>query len=508
MVESSIHILLVEDDEAHAALLRRGFEPFDDRFRLTVAGSLAQARTHLSQHTPDLIIADLILPDGRGIELLPTDRDPPPYPLVVTTSHGNEQTAVAAMKAGVLDYVVKSAETLLDMPRVAERAMREWQLTVERRRAEEALRESEERYRDLVENITDVIYAVDSDGIMTYVNPAIEPFLGYSPSETIGHHFGEFIYQQDLPRLQQSFQRLLAGHPTTGEYRVVTKSGEVRWMHTSSRPVVRDGHVIGVQGVIVNITERKQAEQAVIQATRLEAAATLASGIAHRVNNLMVSVLGYAELLKSDLADNQEARDMLTIISQSAEQTGELALQLLAFSRGHHYRPRVLNLNDTVQQVLHIEEPSVPAGIHVELNTQPGLWPVEADPTQVNQVFLALLRNAVEAIEDSGRVTVSTANVLVDEDSSPGIAPGPYVYLSVQDTGCGMSAEVQAKVFEPFFTTKMLGRGLGLAAAHGIVRNHKGHIAVDSEKGHGATFTVYLPAIHAELEGPSTPQVR
>jgi PAS domain S-box-containing protein len=247
----------------------------------------------------------------------------------------------------------------------------------------------------------------------------------------------------------------------------------------------------------LDITERKQAEQAMIQASRLEATATLASGIAHRVNNLMVGVLGYAELLKEKLADRADDADMLATISRSAEQAGDLALQMLTFARGARYQPQSLNLNDVVQAVLGVQSRSLPAGIDVELDTGTDLWDVAADPIQINQVFLNLFDNAVEAIEERGRITIATRNIVLDTEQA-GLSAGPYVCLSIQDTGRGMSADTQARIFEPFFTTKFEGRGLGLAAVHGIVKNHGGHITVESEPGRGSTFSVYLPASHRE----------
>jgi PAS domain S-box-containing protein len=248
----------------------------------------------------------------------------------------------------------------------------------------------------------------------------------------------------------------------------------------------------------LDVTERRRTEEAVIQASRLEATATLASGIAHRVNNLMVGVLGYAELLKDSLADHHpDETDMLTTISRSAEQAGDLALQMLTFARGARYQPQPLNLNDVVQAVLGAQSHSLPAEISVELHTGTDLWDVAADPIQINQAFLNLFENAVEAIEGRGRITIATRNIMLDTEQA-GLSAGPHVCLSIQDTGCGMSTDTQAKIFEPFFTTKFEGRGLGLAAAHGIVKNHGGQITVESKQGRGSTFAIYLAARQQE----------
>jgi signal transduction histidine kinase len=220
----------------------------------------------------------------------------------------------------------------------------------------------------------------------------------------------------------------------------------------------------------------------------------LASGIAHRVNNLMVSVLGYAELLKEALSEQPDAVDMLSTIAQSAEQAGNLALQMLTFARGARYQPQPIDLNHVVQAVLRAQERSLRTDIDVEVDTAADLWEVAADPIQINQVFLNLFENAVEAIETRGRITITTRNVMLHAEQV-GFGAGAYVRLSLQDTGCGMDQETQAKIFEPFFTTKFEGRGLGLAAVHGIIKNHGGHITVESQSGQGSTFDVYLPAL-------------
>ncbi|MBN1579252.1 MAG: PAS domain S-box protein [Anaerolineae bacterium] len=254
------------------------------------------------------------------------------------------------------------------------------------------------------------------------------------------------------------------------------------------------------------VTEQRQAAKASFQASRLEATATLAGGIAHDFNNLMVGVLGYADLLRDSLQDRPGALEMLDVISESARRAGKLAQQMLAFARGGKYQPRRMNLNDTVQRIASARERDLPSRIRVVLDTDPGLWPTQADPAQMSEVVLNLFTNAVEAIEGSGDITITTRNYTLNEGQVNGLEPGSYVCLAVKDTGCGISPEVRARIFEPFFTTKFQGRGMGLAAAYGIVENHGGHISIQSKAGHGATFEVYLPALPAEEEERSEPQ--
>jgi PAS domain S-box-containing protein len=371
----------------------------------------------------------------------------------------------------------------------------------ESQQASEALRESQERFQDLYDNAPSAYFSVGTDGLIRRCNKHAEDLLGYTVEELVGRPVLDLY--TDTPAGKglalEAFERFLTGQAIVDqELQMQRKDGAPVWVSLTVN-VIRDaqGQVTESRSMAVDITERKQAEQAMIQASRLEATATLASGIAHRVNNLMVGVLGYAELLKESLADRPADTDMLATISRSAEQAGDLALQMLTFARGARFQPQSLNLNDVVQAVLGVQSRSLPAEIGVELDMGTDLWDVAADPIQVNQVFLNLFENAVEAIEARGRITVATRNTVLDTEQA-GLNAGPYVCLSIQDTGRGMSTDTQTRVFEPFFTTKFEGRGLGLAAVHGIVRNHGGHITVESEPGRGSTFAVYLAASHQE----------
>jgi signal transduction histidine kinase len=244
-----------------------------------------------------------------------------------------------------------------------------------------------------------------------------------------------------------------------------------------------------------DITEHKQIQEAMLRTSRLEATETLARGIAHDFNNLMVGVLGYTEMLEMDLADREDALHMLRIIRDAAHRASDLARQMLDFAGGGRYQPTVVCLDTVIRGVLRAREHEVLEGVRVALDVDPDLWDVQADQAQMSEVVLNLFTNAIEAIEDKGRILITASNVQAHEGIVADLSPGAYVRLSVQDTGCGMSEDVQTRVFEPFFTTKFLGRGMGLAAVYGIVENHGGHISVESKEGIGSTFTIYLPAV-------------
>ena len=366
----------------------------------------------------------------------------------------------------------------------------------EQRLAQEAVREGEERYRRLVEGSPDIVYSYsDVDGGL-YFSPSVEPILGYPPERFCaqrGLWYGA-IHPDDQPLVRQTIERAAETGSFSMEYRIRDAGGNEHWFLDRSIGIQVEEKRTIIEGLVTDITARKHAERAIVQASRLEATMTLAGGIAHKVINLMASVLGYAEMLKMDVRDQPDSQEMLRFISDAAQETSQLARQMLAFARGGRYRPRAIDLNDTIQGVLRARQSAIPSQIKVTFDTSPGLWNIEADAAQMSEVVLNLLANAVEAIDESGEITIRTENCVLTRENDWELAPGAYVCLRVQDTGCGMSEEIQARIFEPFFTTKFQGRGMGLAAVYGIVENHGGGISVQSQPGQGSAFEVCFPA--------------
>ena len=375
------------------------------------------------------------------------------------------------------------------------------------------LRESEEHYRLVSENAGDGILVFDASGRMLSANPAVEQITGTAAER---YCCGEIdwksrIHPEDRKEFLEHWSHVLDSNSLSNvEYRYLDARGEVQYLEQRSSPLEDpSGRFVGIVCVIRNATMRKRAEEALRVASRMEATATLAGGIAHDFNNLMVAVLGNAELLRIQFADHPDELKKLDNIRTAAQRAGELAQQMLAFARGGKYKPAVINLNDVVREVLQLEEGSVPSGVRMKPNLDADVWNVKADSTQMSQVVLNLCLNAVEAIQGNGLITVATSNLDVDEcfaDAHQGLHPGHHVCLSVEDTGNGMSPDTLSKVFEPFFTTKLRGRGLGLAAVYGIVKNHNGHISAHSEQSRGSVFKIYLPAVMVEAEKMAKPE--
>ena len=257
--------------------------------------------------------------------------------------------------------------------------------------------------------------------------------------------------------------------------------------------------------------ERKQAEQALRESQKIEAVATLAGGIAHEFNNTLVGISGNIDLLQMDLPDDKNVSKYAERMRASALHMAHLTDQLLAYARGGKYQPKTISLTDLVEETLPLIKQTIAPSIRLETDLPHDILNVEADLTQMQMVLSAILNNSAEAIEEKGRIRITTRDEEIDEEfakNHPGLKPGPYVSLTVEDDGKGMDKETRAKIFDPFFTTKFQGRGLGMAAVYGIVTNHGGWISVDSELGKGTVVRIYLPAVKVEVKEVEKPKIK
>ncbi len=388
------------------------------------------------------------------------------------------------------------------------------------REAEEARLRSEQRFREILEHSRDIAYKYDlAARTFDYVSPSAEWLLGYSPEEFIAmgsKGLRELVHTDDRSGFDEFTRRLPEymkgrGAAPACEYRLRHRSGRHLWFSDNASLLSgEDGRYAARIGTLRDITEAKRAQETLRESSRLEVASTLAGGIAHDFNNLMAAVLGNAEVLSLEFADDSNAVDMLGDITEAAEKAGHLAQQLLAFARGGKYQPRTLNLNDVITETLRLEQKSVPGHVKVQVVLSDELWQVKADASQMNQVLSNLLTNAIEAMPESGELRIETRNRTIPPDAAaePGAQPqpGPYVELAMSDTGHGMPPPVLKRIFEPFFSTRFQGRGLGLAAVYGIVTNHDGFISVESESNQGASFRILLPAVDTISAGMEAPE--
>ena len=376
----------------------------------------------------------------------------------------------------------------------------------ERHHAKQALRDSESKFRNIVETTNEWVWSRDLSGRSTYDNPAAERIIGYSPTELLGKPFADLLHpeerganetmQADLIRGQEGFTNLVR--------RFRHKDGSYRTLESSGVPIFdAGGNVIGFQGSARDITESRLLEEQLRQSQKMEAVGRLAGGVAHDFNNLLSVILGYAELVgRSGLppADQRKVDE----IRKAGDRAAALVRQLLAFSRKQVLAPKVLDLGTLVTDFAKMLPRVLTEDIAVVIEGAPELGQVKADPGQIEQILMNLAVNARDAMPEGGTIRITTANATLDESyarAHVGAAAGQFVVLLVSDTGCGMDETMLARAFEPFFTTKEQGKGtgLGLATVYGIVKQSEGHLAVESTLGKGTTFRIYLPRVDAPL---------
>ncbi len=527
-----IRLLLVEDEFSHIELIRRAFEDSDLAVELVIAQNIAQAKLVLNHSNAqthlDLMITDWLLPDGQAIELLDHLQNPPCCPTVVMTSHGNEQVAVDAIKAGALDYVVKSVESLADMPHIAERALREWQHIIEKRHAEariahlNAVLNAIRSVNRLITRERDpqrLLEAACQSLVQTrgYVNAWValldaqcRPTVGQSiimaqagPSSSILSSIRQCSQDRSPAHLPPCVQQALTldqvhtRMPDTPECRncplfnpqnnLGTLIGRLSYAHKTygvlcvatpaDFPADAEEQELFIEMIddvafALHSIEQEQARQRFeaqfLQAQKMEAVGRLAGGIAHDFNNHLTAITGYAELLLLQLDKNDPRRDDVLQVLQAVERSINLTRQLLIFSRKQTPQPTVLDLNTVIGDMQKMIQRLIGEDIVLDTLFDPELKPIQADHSQIEQVVMNLVINARDAMPAGGQVRVQTQNVRLDADTHWFVEhaePVDYVLLRVIDNGAGMSEEVKSHLFEPFFTTKEKGQGTGLGLA-------------------------------------------
>jgi PAS domain S-box-containing protein len=375
----------------------------------------------------------------------------------------------------------------------------------------ESIQRSEEQYRSLVENLSDVVFTVDVRGRITYMSSRMARY-GFAMDELLGRAFSDLVHPEDLPALQANFAKALAGVVSPVEFRVLDKGGKVRFIRSSSRPVQEAGQTVGLTGVLMDFTEQREIEEQLRVAQKMEAVGRLAGGIAHDFNNVLSVILNYARFALEATREGDPLRDDLDQIRKATQRAATLTRQLLAFSRRQVLQPEVLDLNAVVEDMEKMLRRLIGEDIELTFRRARGLWATQADRGQIEQVIMNLAVNSRDAMPEGGKLTIETSNTMLDEAFAArhmGAKPGSYSTLSITDTGQGMDSTTLARLFEPFFTTKARGKGtgLGLATVYGIVKQTGGSIWVQSQIGKGSTFTVYLPRVEATVCSTVRPSV-
>lgn len=361
------------------------------------------------------------------------------------------------------------------------------------------LRSSEEKYRALVENLEDVVFSLDITGNIVFASASIKKY-GYSLDEIIGHHFRTVVHPDDLPDVEERFASTLEGYFEPFSFRIRDKKGDVRFVRTAIRALLKDGIPIGMTGVLIDMTDYRRMEEQLQFSQKMESVGRLAGGIAHDFNNILLVILNYADLLLDEAKEGDPIRTSLEEIRRAGERAAALTKQLLAFSRRQIMQPQPINLNEVVSGMESMLRRLLGEDVQLVVRLAPDLGIVKVDPGQMGQVIMNLAVNSRDAMPNGGKLTIETVNLHLDEEyekSHFDVKPGNYVMLSITDNGCGMSEETKSHIFEPFFTTKEKGKGtgLGLSTVYGIVKQSGGNIGVYSEIGRGTTFKIYLPIV-------------
>jgi two-component system cell cycle sensor histidine kinase/response regulator CckA len=493
-MNAHLRLLMVEDSEDDMLLILRelrrgGYAP--DYVRVETASDMKAA---LDSQSWDIVIADYTLPAFSAPEALQLlqnqQRD---LPFIIVSGTIGEEVAVAAMKAGAYDYLLKD------------------NLAQERQKrlyAEQALRESEERFRQLAENITESVFWMSDPTKfqILYVSPAYDRIWGRS-SKSLYTNFREWmeaIVPEDRERIQTKFfeQSLLGIYDE--EYRIIRPDSSIRWIRDRGFPI-KDitGIPYRAVGIAEDITNRKLTEAALRRTERLESLGILASGIAHDLNNVLTPIIGIAQLLPLQIANlDEQTQRLLQILNESAHRGVDLVKQILSFGSGIESKPTNTQVSHLLWEIQKVIQQVFPKNIELFTDLPQDLKLIVADATLLHQVFMNLCVNARDAMPNGGRLSIVAENVAIDENYARmhlEAQVGSYVVVEIADTGMGMPPDILDRIFDPFFTTKEIGKGtgLGLATAIGIVKSHHGFINVYSEVGKGSKFKVYLPTTDA-----------
>ncbi len=498
MDNNLVRLLLVDDDEDDYILTRDWFSEIEGvKFELEWLTSYDAAVEAIAQNQHDVYLLDYRLGERNGLELLrEAVANGCKAPIILLTGQGDHEVDVEAMKAGAADYLDKSQ---LGAP-LLERSIR---YAIERKQAEQKIREQ----AALLDVATDAILVQDLENQILFWNKGAERLYGWKSVDALGQNAWELLYRKSSPKLKQIQKTFDEKGEWQGELHQLTKDGK-KIIVASRWTLVRDVEEKPKSILVVNtdITQKKQLEAQFLRAQRMESIGTLAGGIAHDLNNVLAPILMTAQLLETQLHDEQSKR-LLPILVTNAKRGAALVKQVLSFARGLESKCTTLQVKHLISEIKQIVQETFPKSIEIYTNIRQDLGTVSGDATQLHQVLINLCVNARDAMPHGGILSIFAENLFIDENYARlnfDAKVGSYIVVTVADTGNGIPAEILDRIFEPFFTTKEIGKGtgLGLSTVLGIVKSHGGFVNVSSEVGKGTQFKVYLPVAEAAQTEP------
>lgn len=365
----------------------------------------------------------------------------------------------------------------------------------ERKRSEEELKASGERFRTLTENTSDLVWELDNNGVYTYVNPKVKDILGYNPEEVIGKTPFDFMPEKNRANLTRRFQGITKpqGPLIRRENAFIRKDGRLIILETNGVPFFsQDGRFGGYRGIDRDITERKQAQDELNKATKLESISILAGGIAHDFNNLLTGILGNITLAQRYVEKGGNTFDRLVDAERASLMAKDLTQQLLTFSGGGAPIKKPTAISSLIKESVAFSLSG--SNVRCDFNIPDNLWAADIDEAQINRVINNVVINADQAMPQGGVINVGVENMVIKSKSYLPLPKGNYLKVTIKDHGTGIPEKLLSRIFEPYFTTKKKGSGLGLATAYSIVKNHGGYMAIESKLGEGTTVYIYIPA--------------
>lgn len=493
-------IMVVEDESIVAEDMKAMLEGFGYTVPAVAFSGEEAVRKAFDTH-PDLVLMDIVLKGQMsGVEAVERIRSRCNIPVVYVTAYADEKTVRRAKATEPYGYILKPFDA------------RELQTAIEialyKHQMEKKLHESEQRLSMTLRNIDDALITTDSRGRVTFMNPRAEALTGWSQDEGVGRHMTEVLqirHDTGEGLAESPFVKVLRGGVAINfadhHLRLVAKDGTERPIEDSAAPLSDDhGNIIGAVLVFQDITERRQLQEDLVQAQKMEALGRLAGGLAHDFNNLLTVISVYTDLLLNRRNRHNQLERYAGEIKKAVDNATTLTSQLLTLSRKQMLPPRKVNLNAAIAKLEATLRQMAGQAIQLVIVPEPQIGYVNVDASQLDQVIINLVMNACDAMPQGGTLTIETANVGWDEPQArrhPGALAGCYVLLAVRDTGSGMDDTTRDRLFEPFFSTKSRGRGrgLGLSTVYSVVSQSGGQIELDSAPERGTVFKIFLPQV-------------